>query len=236
MAGIIKPMSQIKQLIRLYIRGEDIKPISRILSMSKNTVKSYLQKIESHHLDIKELLELEENELKALLHAGSPSFKDTRYDNLKSQLDYYLKELKRPGVTRKLLWEEYRTRYPDGYSLSQFYHHLSQHAHSSKGSLPLEHTPGETLFIDFAGKKMHYADRETGEIKEAPVFVACLPYSDYGFAMAVENEQMSEFIRALKQCLKLLGGVLAISLQTVPPFSDDSVPVIPVQTVPLFRF
>lgn len=210
MAGKTKPMSQIKQLLQLYYRGEKIKKISRILDMSKNTVKAYQEKIDRHHLDINELLMLEDNELKAALHAGSPSFKDTRYDDLKSQLDYYLKELRRVGVTRKLLWEEYRARYPDGYSLSQFYYHLSQHAHSSKGSLPLEHTPGEALFIDFAGKKMNYTDRETGEIIEAAVFVACLPYSDYGFAMAVKSQQMSEFIRALKVCLKALGGVPAV--------------------------
>lgn len=29
-------------------------------------------------------------------------------------------ELKRPGVTLRLLWEEYRAAHPDGYSLSRF--------------------------------------------------------------------------------------------------------------------
>jgi len=41
MAGKSRPMSQIKQLIRLYREDYPIKTIARHLSISKNTVKSY---------------------------------------------------------------------------------------------------------------------------------------------------------------------------------------------------
>lgn len=71
----------------------------------------------------------------------------------------------------------------------------------------LHHTPGEKLFIDFAGKTLAYTDRETGEIIECQVFVACLPYSDYGFAMAVRSQSTEDFVYALSCCLKDLGGV-----------------------------
>jgi transposase len=36
------------------------------------------------------------------------------------------KELKRKGVTRRLLWEEYRHHHPDGVGLSQFKRYFSQ--------------------------------------------------------------------------------------------------------------
>lgn len=39
------------------------------------------------------------------------------------------------------------------------------------------------------------------------VFVACLPYSDYGFAIAVHNQSVEEFLYALGRCLQFLGGV-----------------------------
>lgn len=46
MAGKIKPMSQIKQLLILHEQGNGKKAIARILGISKNTVKSYLSKLE----------------------------------------------------------------------------------------------------------------------------------------------------------------------------------------------
>ena len=71
----------------------------------------------------------------------------------------------------------------------------------------LSHTAGEKLFVDFAGKKLSYVNKETGEITECQVFAACLPYSDYSFAMAVPSQNIEDFIYALKCCLKELGGV-----------------------------
>ena len=55
MAGKIKPMSQIKQLLLLLGQGKKIKFIARTLGMSKNTVKSYITKtvelkLSSEHL------------------------------------------------------------------------------------------------------------------------------------------------------------------------------------------
>ena len=44
MAGKPKRMSQIKQLLQLYRQGKKKKEIARILAMSKNTVKAYLEK------------------------------------------------------------------------------------------------------------------------------------------------------------------------------------------------
>ena len=49
-------MSQIKQLLLLHKQGKAKKEIARILNVSKNTVKSYLNKIETGRLDINELL------------------------------------------------------------------------------------------------------------------------------------------------------------------------------------
>lgn len=84
----------------------------------------------------------------------------------------------------------------------------------------LTHSPGEKLFVDFAGQKLSYIDRKTGEVIECSVFVGCLPYSDYGFAIAVRNQSLEEFIHALQQCLNFLGGVklmvLNVSLMNEP--------------------
>ncbi len=207
MAGKPKPMSQIKQLLRLHQQGKGKKEIARLLDLSKNTVKSYLRKVEVGRMDISELLLLEDPVLNAKFNAGNPSYKEDRYEHFKSKLDYFNRELKRTGVTRQLLWEEYKASYPKGYSHTQFCFHLNQQNRATRPSMVLEHTAGDKLFIDFAGTKLSYINKDTGEIIECQVFVACLPYSDYSFAMAVRTQSVADFIYALTCCLNAIGGV-----------------------------
>ena len=207
MAGKPRPMSQIKQLLQLHEQGKGIKFIARSLGISKNTVKAYLAKVALSPLDVQALLALDDPIMEARFHAGNPAYKDERFEHLKANLDFFSKELGRVGVTKQLLWEEYRSDYPLGYSRSQFCYHLSQQLIARKPSMVLQHCAGEKLFIDFAGKKLSYADPDTGEVVPCQVFVACLPYSDYSFAMAVRSQNISDFLYALGCCLQELGGV-----------------------------
>ncbi|MDN3667860.1 IS21 family transposase [Echinicola jeungdonensis] len=87
-------------------------------------------------------------------------------------------------------------------------HHLNQQDLArAKPSMVLEHKPAEKLYIDFAGKPIAYIDRETGEEVRCQLFVACLPYSDYAFAMAVASQTIPDFLYALSRCMEQLGGV-----------------------------
>jgi transposase len=214
MAGKPKPMSQIKQLMILYKQGKGRKTIARILGISKNTVKTYLEKLEvlqhpqkGKGWTIKDLLDLQDPVLEAKFHAGNPAYKDERYEDFKSRLPDFLEELKKTGVTRHLLWQEYKQQQTEGYGYSQFCYHLHQQQVASRPSMVLEHKPGDKLFIDFAGKKLYYTDKETGEIIKCDVFVACLPYSDYSFAMALKGQTIGDLLQALSCCLQHLGGV-----------------------------
>jgi transposase len=209
MAGKPKPMSQIKQLILMQQQGFPIKKIARVLQMSKNTVKQYLVKL--HLLDIpsQALLTLADPELEHHFHAGNPAYSDPRFGYLKDKLDYFAKELERKGVTRKLLWEEYRQAHPDGYQYAQFCFHLAQHQRNAKPSMVLEHKPADKLYVDFAGRTAAYVDPDSGEVHVCQLFVACLPCSDYGFVLAVPSQKTADFLFALERCLLFLGGVPA---------------------------
>lgn len=191
----------------MHLQGKKIKPIASILEISKNTVKAYLKKVDEDPLSIKSLLALDDMELEARFHAGSPAYKDERFDELKTQMEYYIIELTRVGVTRYLLWEEYKAQKTNTYSYSQFCYHLQQHILKVNPSMVLTHKPAEKLFIDFAGKKLSYVDTKTGEQIECQVFIGCLPYSDYCFAMAVRSQKVEDFIHALNCCLQNIGGV-----------------------------
>lgn len=141
-----------------------------------------------------------------LLNAGTPAYLDVRFNAFKEQLPYLEKELRRPHVTRKLLWQEYIKDHPDGYQYTQFCHHLNQQIAARKPSAILSHNPAEKLFVDFAGDTMEYVDRQTGEAIKAYVFVACLPCSDYAFTLAVTHQTTDELMHALNRCLRNLGG------------------------------
>ncbi len=207
MAGKPVRISQIKQLMQLHKQGKRKKEIARILGMSKNTVKAYLQKIISAKQNLDDLLKLDDVVLETRFHPGNPAYSDDRFEYLKQHLDNYENELKRTGVTRKLLWEEYRRDQPEGYGLTQFCYHISQHLAARNPSMVLQHKAGEKLFVDFVGKKLSYIDRLTGEMVECQVFVGCLPYSDYSFVMAVKSQSTVDFLYALSCCLESLGGV-----------------------------
>jgi transposase len=207
MAGKPKLMSQIKQLLQLHSQGKGHKTIAKSLGISKNTVKAYLGKVALLKIEIPDLLKLDDPVLESKFHAGTPAYKDLRFDHLKTSLDYFSKELHRVGVTKRLLWEEYRIGYPKGYGYTQFCHHIKQQLVARKPSMVLEHKAGEKLYIDFAGKMLSFIDKQTGEIISCPVFVACLPFSDYSFAMAVKSQSVEDFIYALRCCLESLGGV-----------------------------
>lgn len=200
-------MSQVKQILRMHLQGKGIKTIARSLRISKNTVKEYLRKVEVGGVPVNELLKTEDPILEKGLLSGSPSYKDERYGQLKNQLKYYFKELKKVGVNRTVLYGEYCEGNADPYSYSQFCYHLQQHRKGSRPTMALTHQPGDKLYIDYAGKKLSYIDRDTGEVIEVQVFVACLPYSDYGFAMAVPSQKTEDFLHALSCCLGHLGGV-----------------------------
>lgn len=202
-------MSQVKQILLLLKQGRGSKEIARMLGISKNTVKSYRNKIEQSAVSIDKLLEMDDPVLEVRFHAGNPAYLDDRFIHLESKLDTYVKELADPKshVTKHILWEEYRETHPDGYGYTQFCYHISQHKKAKKPSMVLDHEPADMLYVDFAGDKTSYIDKETGEIIECQVFVACLPYSDYSFVLAVRQQTIEDFLHALACCLKAFGGV-----------------------------
>lgn len=66
---------------------------------------------------------------------------------------------------------------------------------------------GEKLFVDFAGDTLEYVDSDTGEVIKVQVFVATLPYTDYGFALCVPSQRVEDFLYAIAQCLDFLDGL-----------------------------
>ena len=206
MAGKLTSMSKIKQLIQLHESGVSNRQIAGILGINKGTVNDYVNKLKLGGIQSSELLSFDEPVLEGKFSAGTAAFTDPRFKQFKELLPYFEKKLERKYVTLHLLWKEYLKKYHNGYCYTQFCYHFSQQTEARKPSAIIAHEAGEKLLVDFAGDTMEYIDMETGEVVKVHVFVACLPYSDHSFCMAVRNQSTDEFLYALSCCLNHLGG------------------------------
>jgi transposase len=116
-------------------------------------------------------------------------------------------ERKKPGVTLELLHHEYRERHADGYAYTQFCEHYRRWCRDRRLSMRQVHRAGEKLFVDFAGQKPHLVDPDTGEVREAELFVAVLGASNYTYAEATATQQIADWIQAHVRAFECLGGV-----------------------------
>lgn len=205
-------MSQIKQLLLLKKQHVSNRSAAQVLGLNKETVNNYVRKAEADPLGVDGLLALDDPVLEHRLKGGNPAYTDPRFEEFRTLLPYLESEMRRPHVTLRLLWEEYRQSHPKGYGLTQFRFHLKQHVKALRDSRPSTvlkdlYTPGEELFLDFAGDRLSYIDLSTGEVVKVQVFVATLPVTDYSYAVCVPSQCTDDFIQAVINCFHFLGGV-----------------------------
>jgi DNA-binding CsgD family transcriptional regulator len=135
-------MLQIRRLLQVLDSGLSRRQIAKQLSISRNTVDAYSQRFKTSGKSIGELLNLSDEELSYLIFNNTVnSRKDSRYERLSLRLAHYLSELGRTGVTRLLLWEEYRKEDPEGYSYQQFCEHLHTFNQVRNAVMHLHHKP-----------------------------------------------------------------------------------------------
>jgi transposase len=116
-------------------------------------------------------------------------------------------ELSRPGVTRLLLWQEYKAQHPDGWQYSAFCDQYRRWLSTQELVLRHNHTPGEKLFVDYAGHTVEVTDRHSGEVRQAQIFVAVLGASSYTYAEASWTQSLSDWLGAHVRALEFFGGV-----------------------------
>jgi len=202
-------MDTIKRIISLHTQGYSIKRIGRTIGVSKNTVKKYLRRYEH---DKENIGEPNENELSGLMLGINHQQEIDRDNRLQEQLGTIVKELKRVGVTRQLLWEEYKIIDQDGYSYSRFCKKIKTFKAQQDVTLRLDHKNGYALTVDYAGKKLFWIDKHTGEVHYCEVLVCTLPASGYTFAYALPSQKQEDFVHGLNEALRYIGGLPKVIL------------------------
>jgi len=136
MANKTISMTQIKRIIQLRNEGVSKLKISKRVGIHRKTLDDYLFKIEFTGKSYSELLSLNEIELGAIVYSSENTKQpDKRLEELKKNFDYYNQELNKVGVTRKILWEEYKLSHPDGYGYTQFCEHFARYNQRNKATI-----------------------------------------------------------------------------------------------------
>ena len=199
-------MSKIRQALRLLAdAGLSTRQVAAALGVSKTTVSDIAMYARDAGVDWPLASTLSDDELQARLYPPPRPRSSTRHEPDYAALH---QELKRPGVTLQLLWEEYRTAAGDGaYRYSAFCGKYRAWAKLLKRSMRQLHPGGERLFVDYAGHTVPVVDAASGEIRRAQVFVAVLGASNYTYACATWQQTAADWVGAIIATLQFIGGV-----------------------------
>jgi transposase len=208
-------MRKVLDILRLAHEGKrSQREIAGSLALSQSTVSECLARFRASGLSWPLAPEIDEGELEGRLFAR-PRLPAT---DERPRPDWAIvhRELKRTGVTLQLLWVEYQQAHEGTlgrgrcYQYTQFCAHYHAWAGQLEPVLRQEHKAGERTFVDYAGPHMEVLDLETGEVREAQIFVAALGASHLLFAEATWTQQLPDWIASHVRMVEFYGGVTAL--------------------------
>jgi len=205
-------MNIVRTMLQLLQRSASARSIAKELDISRNTISKYDAAFKASSYSYKQLLAMDDPTLSEIIYPAvskprdEPQSNDSRIEAFEARRDYFLKELKRTGVTKQILWEEYLNEQPDGYRYTQFCERLRRYEKVANVSMRIEYKPADTVMIDFAGDKLYYTDADSGELIPCPVLVCVLPFSGYSYVEALPNASLPQLIKALNNCLRFFAG------------------------------
>lgn len=176
--------------------------------LSLGAIQKAVSKAEVLALDWEAIEKLDDRHLAAKIYPQADTAKSS-HKVLPDWVDIY-RELKRKGMTKQLLWEEYTQQYPNkSFSYAQYCHLYRDWLKKQKRSMRQTHKAGEKLFVDYAGQTVPIVSHKTGEIRTAQIFVAVLGASNYW------NICVKKIRLWFGNCLGLRGLLLKLSTRSM---------------------
>ena len=206
MAAQRLPMRTLREVLRLRLdRGASVREIAVACNLARSTVCDYVGRVQVAKLAWPLPPEFDDDAaLERLLfpHEHHPVAERPEPDWAAVH-----RELRRPHVTRMLLWQEYREGEPGGYQYSQFCERYGQWAQTLPLTMRQEHRAGEKLFVDFSGDGLPIVDRRTGTAQIATLFVAVLGASNFTYVEPVLREDLPTWIGCHVRAFEFMNGV-----------------------------
>jgi len=184
-------MRRIKEALHLSLdKGLNQSQVAGALRLARSTVQDYLRRAGALNLSGESLSVLTEEDLEKRLFPQKPSLP------VRPEPDpqYIHAELRKPGVTLQLLWEEYRKEHADGLGYTQFCERYRNHALKLSASMRQVHKGGEKAYVDYSGKKPRLVNLKTGQVKEVELFVMAWGASNFIYAEAQESQSLPNWL------------------------------------------
>ena len=198
----------VKLIMELRDAGLSRNMIATTRHMSKNSVSDVIHIADRMGISYEDIRQMDEDAAYRLFYPDK--FPVESLYTL-PDYEYVHQELKRAGVTLKLLWQEYQEQckaagnIPVGYA--KYCQDYSSYTVANKLTNHLEHKPGAAVEVDWSGPTMEYVDTATGEVIDVYLFVATLPYSQYSYVEPCRDMKMDSFIRAHVHMYQYFVGV-----------------------------
>jgi transposase len=201
------PMRKIREVLRLKADGFSKRRIAASLGISATAAMECVQRARRAGLTWPLPEDLSDQALELRLYP--PATINDEQRPLPSWAEIH-RELKRPGVTLQLLWQEYREQHPSGYAYSRFCDLHREWERRLSPTMRQTHIAGEKMFVDYSGTKLQLTDRTTGEVLTAELFVAVLGASNFTYAEATWTQSLPDWIGSHTRALNYFGGVTAV--------------------------
>jgi transposase len=199
-------MRKIREALRLKAQGLSQRKIATSLGVARSTVGDHLARAELAGLTWPLPDDLSDAALEERLFASAASVA------ARPQPDWAVidRERRRPNVTLRLLWEEYRAQHPDGYGYTQFCELYRRWRGRVSPTMRQSHIAGEKMFVDYAGQTLEVINGLTGEVHAAQLFVAVLGASSYTYAEATLTQSLPDWTASHCRAFGFFGGVTAL--------------------------
>ena len=149
-------MRQLRELLTLHFEQHlSQRQLSRSLGVVRSTVERTLRRFALAKLTWPLPPELSDAQLEQLLYQG-PAHRGTAKLVTRPNYAAAVIELARKGVTRQLLWREYRAVHSDGIGYSVYCQELATYQACHDLAYRNDHVPGVRGYYDFAGTKLAY--------------------------------------------------------------------------------
>jgi transposase len=199
-------MRRIHRLMTLrFGAGAGPRAIARELGVSHSTVREYLVRIAAAGITWPLAANVTDAELEQRLFVNGGVQAGARY-RVEPDWAAVARELKRPGVTLMILWEEYRATQPGGYAYSRYCQLFREFERRLSPSMRQGHAAGDKAFVDYSGKKVPIIDPATGAVREAELFVAVLGASNLTYAEATWTQGLPDWVGAHVRMFRFWGA------------------------------
>jgi transposase len=208
-------MKKLRDVLRLHYECElSNRKIARALKLSPTTVGYYVKASQQSALDWEAISRLNDQDLIHTLEPFCPKLKATSNSHQSIDFNSIHCQLKKKGITRELLHEEYLQRCHEEkpISYSEFCRRYRAFKKCLKPSMRQTHVAGEKAFVDYAGPTIPIHDAQTGEVRQAVIFVGVLGASNFTFAEATHSRSMPDWLGSHARMYAYFGGVPELTI------------------------